>query len=67
MSNTHKIVLDVPKGITAWFYIIYTKLDLKPSELAPEWADLSYYDNDSAKLYCNGEDVHIWKIHKVSI
>lgn len=41
--------------------------NLKPSELAPEWADLSYCDNDSAKLYCNGEDVHIWKIHKVSL
>lgn len=41
--------------------------NLKPSELAPEWADLSYCDDDSAKLYCNGEDVHIWKIHKVSL
>lgn len=41
--------------------------NLKPSELAPEWADLSYCDNDSAKLYCNGEDVHIWKLHKVSL
>ena len=41
--------------------------NLKPSELAPKWADLSYCDNDSAKLYCNGEDVHIWKIHKISL
>lgn len=41
--------------------------DLKPSKLAPEWTDLSYCDNDNAKLYCNGEDVHIWKLHKVSL
>lgn len=41
--------------------------DLKPSELASEWADLSYCDDNSAKLYCNGEDVHIWKLHKVSL
>lgn len=41
--------------------------NLKPSELAHEWADLSYCDDDSAKLYCNGEDVHIWKLHKVSL
>lgn len=41
--------------------------NLKPSKLEPEWADLSYCDNDNAKLYCNGEDVHIWKIHKVSL
>lgn len=39
---------------------------LKPSELAPEWAELSYCDDNDAKLYCNGEDVHIWKLHKVS-
>lgn len=38
---------------------------LKPSELEPEWAELSYCDDDSAKLYCNGEDVHIWKCHHV--
>ena len=41
--------------------------NLKPSELAPEWADLSYCDDDSAKLYCNGEDVPIWKLNKVSL
>lgn len=41
--------------------------DLKPSELEPEWAELSYCDDNDAKLYCNGEDVHIWKLHKVSL
>ena len=39
--------------------------NLKPSELAPEWAELSYCDDNDAKLYCNGENVHIWKLHKV--
>lgn len=38
---------------------------LKPSELEQEWADLSYCDDNDAKLYCNGEDVHIWKCHHV--
>lgn len=41
--------------------------NLKPSELEQEWADLSYCDDNDAKLYCNGEDVHIWKLHKVSL
>lgn len=41
--------------------------DLKPSKLEPEWAELSYCDDNDAKLYCNGEDVHIWKLHKVSL
>lgn len=40
---------------------------LKPSELRPEWTELSYCDDNDAKLYCNGEDVHIWKLHKVSL
>lgn len=41
--------------------------DLKSSELGPEWTELSYCDDNDAKLYCNGEDVHIWKLHKVSL
>ena len=41
--------------------------NLKQSKIEPEWDDLSYCDNNSAKLYCNGEGVHIWKLHKVSI
>lgn len=40
---------------------------LKPSKLEPEWAELSYCDDNDAKLYRNGEDVHIWKLHKVSL
>lgn len=39
--------------------------NLKPSELGPEWAELSYCDDNNAKLYYNGEDVHIWKCHHV--
>lgn len=27
--------------------------NLKPSELGQEWADLSYCDDDSAKLFCD--------------
>lgn len=40
--------------------------DLKPSELDTEWAEMSYCDDNDAKLYRNGEDVHIWKLHIVS-
>lgn len=39
--------------------------NLKPSELGHEWTELSYCDDNNAKLYCNGEDVHIWKCHHV--
>lgn len=39
--------------------------DLKPSELELEWAELSYCSDNDAKLYCNGEDVHIWTLHEV--
>ena len=37
--------------------------DLKPSKLAPEWADLSYCDNDSenciatARMYTSGNSI----------
>lgn len=38
--------------------------NLKPNELESEWAELSYCSDNDAKLYCNGEDVHIWTLHE---
>ena len=57
------IEFDDPVAATKAMQNTYDSL--KPSELEPEWAELSYCDDDSAKLYCNGEDVHIWKCHHV--
>lgn len=56
---------DDPAAATKAMQNVYDSL--KPSELGPEWAELSYCDDNDAKLYCNGEDVHIWKLHKVSL
>lgn len=30
--------------------------------LSPEWEDMSYFTDDDAILYTNGENVHVWRI-----
>lgn len=32
-----------------------------PEDMEYEWEDMSFCEDNYAVLYCNGEDVHVWK------
>ena len=38
---------------------------LTPTEFDPDWESMSYCDENNAILYCNGEDVYVWKVYEI--